>query len=124
MTVGGFDTPIMYQDLANSSMGPMNMRGMLGNMYGAAPMANTSYLGGVKMKRQPDADSLNTLHKKENEDKNTLKKALLVLGGAVALGCTPIFRKMIKNAGGFKQYTKNIFAKLKASFSNIRHKKT
>lgn len=106
MIGGDFDVPIMYQDLANSTMGPMSMPfgGMVG-MPGAG-MYNTSYLGGVKMHRQPDHDKVQIMNKKEKEDKNTLKKALLVLGGIVLLGSIAPLRKSIKKAGGLGEYLK------------------
>lgn len=103
-----YNVPIMYQDLANSTMGPLNMP--LGGICGIGmpPVGyNTSYLGGVQMQRQPDRDKLVIKDKKENEDKNTFKKALGVLAVVVGLACIPALRKSIKKAGGFNQYMKN-----------------
>ena len=78
MIGGDFDVPIMYQDLANSTMSPMNIPfGMMPGMYGVGMygggMANTSYLGGVQMRQQPDRDKVEILNKKENSDKNIYK---------------------------------------------------
>ena len=128
MIGGDFNVPIMYQDLANSSMGPLNMP--FGGMVGAGmPIGgyNTSYLGGVQMQQQPDRDKLVIKNKKENEDKNTFKKALGVLALEVGLGCIPIFRKGIKKAGGVIPYLKNMWkgnntsfmTKVKNRFSSI-----
>lgn len=117
MIGGDFDVPIMYQDLANSTMGPMSiplgtMSGMCGaGMYGR--MGNTNYLGGVQMRRQPDKDKVQIMNKKENQDKNTAKKVLIGLGAMVALGCIPILRKNIKKAGGLKKYFQNSWDSLK-----------
>ncbi len=102
-----FNVPIMYQDLANSAMGQLNMP--FGGMYGVGmPLGGyNTYLGGVQMPQQPDRDKLVVKNKKENEDKNTFKKALGVLAIAVGLACIPALRKSIKKAGGFSQYMKN-----------------
>ena len=104
-----FNVPIMYQDLANSAMGPLNMPfgGMIGT--GIPYGYNTSYLGGVQMQRQPDKDKLVIQNQKENEDKNTLKIALGVLALAAGLGCIPIVRKGIKKAGGVIPYLKKLW---------------
>lgn len=104
MIGGDFDTPIVYQDLANSTMGPMAMPplgGITGGYY------NTSYLGGVKMQPQLDQDKISLMNKKENEDKSTMKKALAALGIIVAIGCIAPLRKSIKSAGGIGKYLKN-----------------
>ena len=101
-----FNVPIMYQDLANSTMGPLNMS--LGGMRGVGmPIGSSSYLGGVRMQQQPDRDKLEIKHKKENEDKNTFKKAMGVLALAVGIACIPSLRKSIKKAGGISKYLKN-----------------
>lgn len=101
-----FNVPIMYQDLANSTMGPLNMS--LGGMPGVGmPIGSSSYLGGVRMQQQPDRDKLEIKHKKENEDKNTFKKAIGVLALAVGIACIPVLRKSIKNAGGLSSYMKD-----------------
>ena len=110
MVGDNFNVPIMYQDLANSTMGPLNMP--FGGIYGTGmPVSgyNTSYLGGVQMQQQPDRDKLVIKNKKENEDKNTLKKALGVLALVVGLGCIPILRKGIKKAGGVIPYLKKLW---------------
>lgn len=117
MIGGDFDVPIMYQDLANSTMGPMSMPfGGMAGMYGAG-MYNTSYLGGVKMRRQPDSDKVQIMNKKGNEDKNTFKKVLLALGGIVLLGSIAPLRKSIKKAGGIGKYMKNGWSSVKNWFT-------
>ncbi len=109
-----FNIPIMYQDLANSTMGPLNMSlgglpgiGMPGvGMPGGGYVGNSPYLGGVKMRQQPDMDKLIIKNKKENEDKNTFKKALGVIALVIGLASIPPLRKSIKNAGGLVSYMK------------------
>lgn len=86
-----FDTPIMYQDLANYTMKPMNIP--IGNMTGRYP----SYLGGVQMHKQPDQDEVRLMHKKDNEGKSTFKKALIGIGICFALGFVPGINKKIKS---------------------------
>lgn len=104
MLGGDFSTPIVHQDLINSSMGPMYMPfgGVTGYGIGTSP-----YLGGVKMQRQLDQDKLDLINKKEKEDKSTLKKALITLAVVIGLGSIAPLRKSIKNAGGIKAYLKN-----------------
>lgn len=102
MIGGDFDTPIMYQDLANYSMSPMAGMPMM--------MGNTSYLGGVQMRRQPEQDELRLMNKKKNESKNTFKKALLAIGTIFLLGFIPRISKGIKK-NGFFGYIKNLFHK-------------
>lgn len=131
MIGGDFDVPIMYQDLANSTMSPMSMPvGMMPGMYGVGMygggMANTSYLGGVQMRQQPDSDKVEILHKKENSDKNTFKKAMMVLGGLILLGSIAPLRKSIKKAGGVWSYLKNMFTSKSSKgnwFTNLFHRK-
>ena len=116
MIGGDFDVPIMYQDLAKSTMGPMNIPfGAMSGAYGG--MATPSYLGGVRMRQQPDQDKLQLLNKKENEDKSTLKKAMIALAVIVAAGSIAPLRKSIKKAGGFKKYVKSGWQSLKNSIS-------
>lgn len=114
MIGGDFDIPVMYQDLANSTMSPMNLPlGAMSGMYGAGMyggVGNTNYLGGVKMRQQPDRDKVQIMNKKENEDKNTAKNILLGLGALVALGSIPVLRKSIKKAGGIVNYVKKLFS--------------
>ena len=88
-----FNTPIMYQDLANSTMGPMPYtvgvpmtNGYITGGYGR------SLLGGAKMRRQLDNDKIEIMNQKEKQDKSTLKIALWVIGGALALGSIPVLR--------------------------------
>lgn len=117
MIGGDFDIPVMYQDLANSTMSPMNLPlGTMSGMYGAGMyggVGNTNYLGGVKMRQQPDRDKVQIMNKKENEDKNTAKNILLGLGALVALGSIPVLRKSIKKAGGLTKYAQNGWNSLK-----------
>lgn len=110
MIGGDFNTPIMYQDLANSTMGPMPYTTGVPMMYGYGMGCN---LGGVKMRRQLDKDKIEIMHKKEQQDKSTLKKALWIIGGAIALCSIPILRKNIKKAGGLKKYAQNCWTSLK-----------
>lgn len=117
MIGGDFDTPIMYQDLANSSLGTMPYTtGIPPAMYGygmGGLASGSSYLGGVQMRQQPDRDKIEIMHKKENQDKSTLKKVLWVIGGAIVLGSIPVLRKSIRKAGGLSQYAKNCLTSLK-----------
>ena len=131
MIGGDFDVPIMYQDLANSTMSPMNIPfGMMPGMYGVGMygggMANMSYLGGVQMRQQPDRDKVEILNKKENSDKNTFKKAMMVLGGLILLGSIAPLRKSIKKAGGIGSYLKNMFTSKSGKgnwFTKMFHRK-
>lgn len=108
-----FNTPIMYQDLANSTMGTMPYTtGIPPAMYGYG-MGGTSYLGGTQMRQQPDRDKVEIMRQKENQDKSTLKKALWILGGAIALGSIPVLRKSIKKAGGLKKYVQSCWNSIK-----------
>lgn len=110
MIGGDFDVPIMYQDLANSTMGPMRMpMGAMQGMYGAG-MYNPSYLGGVRMPRQLDKDKVQIMNNKENQDKNTAKKVLIGLGAMIVLGSIPVLRKSIKKSGGIVNYVKKLFS--------------
>lgn len=110
MIGGDFDVPIMYQDLANSTMGPMRMpMGAMQGMYGTG-MYNTSYLGGVRMPRQLDKDKVQIMNNKENQDKNTAKKVLIGLGAMIVLGSIPVLRKSIKKSGGIVNYVKKLFS--------------
>ena len=105
MIGGSFDIPVMHQDLANSTMPPLNLP------FGAYvnPYSNTSYHGGVQMKPQLDHDKLLIKKQKENEDMSTFKKVLIALSAIVALGCVPLVRKGIKKSGGFVPYLKNLW---------------
>lgn len=131
MIGGDFDVPIMYQDLANSTMSSMNIPfGMMPGMYGVGMygggMVNTSYLGGVQMRQQPDRDKVEILNKKENSDKNTFKKAMMVLGGLILLGSIAPLRKSIKKAGGIGSYLKNMFTSKSSKgnwFTKMFHRK-
>ena len=118
MIGGDFDTPIMYQDLANYTMSPMSMPfGAMSGMYGGG-IGNTSYLGGVQMRPQPDADRVELINKKHQESKNTFKKAMLALGVIFLAGFVPVIRKNIKNAGGLGKYIKTQWNALKTWFNS------
>lgn len=102
MLGGDFNTPIVHQDLANSTMGPMYMP--FGGVVGGY---NTSYLGGVQMQRQLDHDKISLMKQKENQDKSTMKKALVALAVIIGLGSIAPLRKSIKKAGGIGKYLNN-----------------
>ncbi len=115
MIGGDFDTPIMYQDLANSTMGPMyipfgTMAGMSGYGTGIAGI-NSNYLGGARMRRQLDRDKIEVSNRKGNQDSHTLRNALIVIGACIALGSIAPIRKSIKKAGGISKYIKSFFSK-------------
>ena len=98
-----FETPIMYQDLANYSMGPMVAPfGWMTNPY------STNMLHGTAMPRQLDADKVEIMKQKENQDKSTFKKAAIALGVILAAGFIPFVRKGIKN-GNLWQSVKDLF---------------
>ncbi len=105
MIGSNFDTPIMYQDLANSTMGPLNMPfGAYGaGMYGAY----SSALGGVQLPRQLDHDKFQTMKQKENDGKKTLKIAGIALAVILALGGIGRIRKGIRTSGGLTKYLGN-----------------
>ena len=104
MIGGNFDTPIMYQDLANSTMGPLNMPfGMYGGLYGGY----SSYLGAVQLPTQLDQDKFQTMKQKENDGKKTLKIAGTALAIILALGGIGRIRKGIKASGGVSKYLGN-----------------
>ena len=65
MIGNNFDTPVMYQDLAKSSMPP----------FLTPMMPATNYLGGVQMPRQLDHDKLEIINKKRKEDKRNCRKS-------------------------------------------------
>ncbi len=96
-----FNTPLMYQDLANSTMGPMYMHGIYGGgMY--SPL-----LGDVRLARQLDHDKFQVINKKEKEGTNTMKLAGAALAIILAIGGIGRVRKGIKAAGGFTKYIGN-----------------
>lgn len=68
---------------------------------------NTSYLGGVQMQRQLDHDKISLMKQKENQDKSTMKKALVALAVIIGLGSIAPLRKSIKKAGGIGKYLNN-----------------
>lgn len=97
MIGNNFDTPVMYQDLAKSSMPP----------FLTPMMPATNYLGGVQMPRQLDHDKLEIINKKRKEDKRNFKRALTVIGACIALGFIPVIRKNITKAGGIGKFISN-----------------
>ena len=103
------DTPIPYQDLADSTMAPFNFAnlGMMNAMYGT--MGGTSFLGGAQMRRQPDSDKVEIMNKKKQETRNTAKKIAIGLGTIFALCFIPSLWKSVKKAGGIISYTKKLF---------------
>ena len=113
-----FDTPIMYQDLANYSMGPMSMPMMPGMMPGMVGGMNTSYLGGTRISPQLDHDKVEIINRKENEAKNTAKKVAIALGVIFLAGFIPYFRKKITSAGGIKKYLSNGWDSFKNMFKS------
>ena len=104
MIGSNFDTPVMHQDLASSTMAPLNMP--FGGLYGAG-LYNPMYLGNVQMARQLDHDKFQTMNKKENECKNTLKIAGLAIATILAVGSLGRIRKGIKASGGITKYLGN-----------------
>ena len=105
MIGSNFDTPIMYQDLANSTMGPLNMPF---GIYGAGLYSGySSYLGNVQLPRQLDQDKFQTMKQKENDGKKTLKIAGTALAIIFALGGIGRIRKGIKASGGLTKYLGN-----------------
>ena len=105
MLGGDFDTPIMYQDLANYTMRPIMPFGT------TAGIGNTSYIGGIQMKQQPDSDKIQLMNKKNKEAKKTFKKAMLGIGACLLLGFIPVITKGVKNSGGVWKYIKSLFSK-------------
>ena len=103
-----FETPIMYQDLANYNMGLMAVppMGITGSPY-ANPYANSNLLGGTSMPKQLDKDKIEIMNTKKEQDKSTFKKVLGILGVCLALGTIPVVRKSIRKAGGIGKYLKN-----------------
>ena len=108
MIGNNLDTPIVYQDLATSSMGPMNI-----GFMGGCP----SYLGGVTMKGQLDADKIEIKNKKEQQDKKTFKTALIALGAIVGLALMPSLFKKCKKLLGISPKT----SKSKFSWTSIKN---
>ena len=104
MIGNSFDTPMMYQDLANSTMPPVNLP--LGGYYGTY---NTSYLGGVQMQRQLDRDKVNIMQQKEQQDNGTMKKVLAAFVIILGLGAIGPVRKGIRKAGGIIPYIKKLW---------------
>ena len=101
-----FDTPIMYRDLASSTVGPMSFP--LGGMY--APGIYPGYaagIGRVRLASQPDKDKFETMNKKDNEGYKTMKYAAIALATIFALGRIGPIRKNIKKAGGISKYLSN-----------------
>ena len=102
MIGSNFDTPIMYQDLATSTMPPMTSFGMYGGMYGGVP-----HLYGIKLPPNLNKDKVELMHKKDEECKSSVKKALIAIAICFGVGFIPTLRKSIKNAGGIGKFIKN-----------------
>ena len=102
-----FNTPVIYQDLANSTMRPMNYN--LGGMYRTGP----SLLNGVQMQSQLSEDKVEiNKAQKAKGDGQLLKNVGLFLLGAAAIGFIPSMRKNIKNAGGIGKFVNKQFNKI------------
>ena len=112
MLGSNIDTPIMYQDLGYSTMGPAAYPiGLLGGYY-------PSYLGGVNLPRQLDADkSLDRVLEKEGI--STAKKVAAALGIIFLVGLSGRFVKNIKAAGGIGKYLKDAWDKVVHGFKRI-----
>lgn len=106
----GFETPIMYQDLANYSMPYMNMPYMMGQ---------NSLIGGVRMAPQLDHDKVDIIKKKENSDKKVFKTALAAIGAMLAIGFIPTIRKGIARSGGVFNYIRSFFVRQPAPPSRM-----
>ena len=111
-----FDIPIMYQDLANSTMPPLNLTA--GGYYG-----HTSYLGGITLPRQPDKDKLDLINKKDEQTKSTAKKILAGLGAAILLGGTIVLGQKIKKKGGIGKVLSQFWNTMTGKIKNIFKKK-
>ena len=113
MLGSNIDTPIMYQDLGYSTMGPTAYPiGLLGGYY-------PSYLRGVNLPRQLDADKFQIMDRKEKEGISTAKKVAAALGIIFAVGLSGRFVKNIKAAGGIGKYLKDAWDKVVHGFKRI-----
>ncbi len=123
MIGNNFDTPVVYQDLANYTMNPMmSPLGMYGGgMYGGMYGADMSYLGHVQLRPQPDHDKVQLMNKRNEECKETFKKSVLAIGAILLLGFIPRIYKGIKKSG-FNQYFKDMFSKKQKSSQSSGHK--
>ena len=122
-----FDTPIMYQDLANYTMTPMSfgMNPMMGAPIGGIGGGyNTSYLGGIQIKSQPDKDSVEIMNRKRKEGYSTFKKVAITAAALALVGFIPYFRKQIKGSGGIISYIKNLWKKPQPKVSGWQKFKT
>ena len=92
--------PAMHQDIGMMSGGFYNP------MLGMYPMG-TNLLGGVRMPRQPMNDKYETIAKKDNEGKSTLKSVGKALFWMTLGGFIPPAAKYVKNAGGLRTVITN-----------------
>lgn len=99
MIGNNFDTPVVYQDLANYTMNPMmSPLGMYGGgMYGGMYGANVSYLGHVQLRPQPDHDKVQIMNKKNQEGKRNFKRAMIAIGLMIVGSFIPSVFRGIKN---------------------------
>lgn len=100
-----FDTPIIYQDLANYSMGPMSVPN-----FGA--MGTNNQFNGVKMQEPLKQDKVDLISQKNSQDKSFAKKVGIAAAVILGIGFIPVITKSIKKAGGLGKYIKNGFNKL------------
>ncbi len=113
MSGSDFDIPIMYQDLANSSMQAFS------NPIGAYGYNNpycTSYLGGITMPRQLTNDKLEIINKKDKDFKHNLKKSFVILGSIAAAGGILALGRSIKKGGKIGKSISNAFHNLAKKF--------
>lgn len=110
MIGGNFDIPIMYQDLAESSMMTPIMP------FGTA--LNTSYLGGVQLPRQLDSDKLLLQRKDDENAKKTAKNVLTALGVIAGIVFFPSVIKGIKASGGLGKYLKSTWKSVRELFKS------
>lgn len=99
MIGSNFDLPIMYQDLAESSM-------MMPMMPFGTALASP-YLGGVQLQRQLDADKVYLQHRDDENTKKTARRALSVIGVIAGITFLPALFKSVKTSGGIVKYFKD-----------------
>ena len=74
--------PLIYRDIIGPENTPMGM--MMGGMYPGG-MYPTNLLGGITMPHGPEEDTYHSYQQRKKKDWNFFTKAILVLGGLVAL---------------------------------------
>ncbi len=74
--------PLIYRDIIGPENTPMGM--MMGGMYPGG-MYPTNLLGGITMPHGPAEDTYHSYQQRKKKDWNFFTKAILVLGGLVAL---------------------------------------